>query len=233
MRSPVALYTVVAVLIFLICFPETARAAETPAAAEALCSDENDPERAETPPRTSKPVPVEPAPLPPPLAEDEKLFDAESYRDVYKILRDENPCSRFFGGSAKALEAFNRFAGKLERKPLGDERIVLQMDGRYTRFSNAETGATYRIFDRAAINSEGPFFRRTQTAGKMRLLVGKYPAHTRQARALVLLHELGHLVTDERGAWLLPNDGNNAEQSERNTRKVEDKCFREIKALRE
>ena len=47
----------------------------------------------------------------------------------------------------------------------------------------------------------------------------------------MFLHELGHMVKGESGAWLLPDDGKDESQSRDNTRKVEDVCAEQIKNL--
>ena len=61
--------------------------------------------------------------------------------------------------------------------------------------------------------------------------VGRFAAETRQAKALLLLHEMGHLVGTPDGGWLLPSDGGNPELSERNTRTVESQCLKQLLAL--
>ncbi len=48
----------------------------------------------------------------------------------------------------------------------------------------------------------------------------------------MLLHEVGHLVKKTDGAWLLPDDGNDAEQSNRNTLTIQDRCLGQITGLR-
>jgi hypothetical protein len=229
MRVPVASYVFVAGLIFCAAAPAEA-AADTSLTSPAVCAAGHDPELAGV---FAGPLPAPaPAPLPTPLdTEGEKVFDEQSYRDVFSVLRAENECSRFFGGPAKSLEAFNEFARRLEKKPVGGRNVVLRMEGTYANFRNVRTGATYRIFERATINSAGPFFRRAGTADEGRMRVGRFAPGTRQARALVLLHELGHLVEGDDGRWLLPNDGEDAALSERNTRKVEDQCLEQLLAL--
>lgn len=173
-----------------------------------------------------------PAPSPTPLDEARTpVFDAEAYRDVFRILGTENSCSRFFGGPARALEAFNEFARRLEKRPLEEPAVALRMEGQYTNYRNARTGASFRIFDRSVVNSAGPFFQQDKPAKRTRMRVGRFAAATRPARALVLLHELGHLVADDEGKWLLPNDGADMAQSERNTLKVQDRCLAELLAL--
>ena len=46
-----------------------------------------------------------------------------------------------------------------------------------------------------------------------------------------VLHELGHLIRGRDGQWLLPNDGENASESEANTQRVLNVCGEEIRAL--
>jgi len=47
----------------------------------------------------------------------------------------------------------------------------------------------------------------------------------------MLLHELGHVVRGESGAWLLPDDGADESKSRNNTQKIEDICGDQIKNL--
>jgi hypothetical protein len=175
------------------------------------------------------PAAARPRPVPTPL-DARKLAHRESYEDVFEILSRENRCSGFFGGPARAVEAFNQFAGRLANRNLGTPTVAIRMAGSYTRYQNHETGASYRIFDSAVINRDGPFGPRMPSAARMQ--VGRYQAHTPQARALVLLHELGHLLETRSGDWLLPNDGDDPALSERNTREVEAHCAEQLKAIR-
>lgn len=168
-----------------------------------------------------------PAPVPTPL-DARRLAAEESYHDVFRILSTPNECSDFFGGPAKAATAFNHFSRALRRAPLDNPRVALRMSGDYVRHQDHTTGASYRLFEQATLNSHGPFGSRSAQAR-----VGRYPAHTPQARALALLHELGHLVQGPSGGWLLPNDGGDAALSERNTRVVEDHCLEQLEAIRD
>ena len=164
---------------------------------------------------------------------EEKLADEESYMDVYHILKEENSCSRFFGGSAGALDAFNDFARQLRKKAVGDGSLAIRMSGRYTIYRNNLTGASFRLFEEASINSTGPFFIRMKFSQAARMQVGRFPIPSRGARALTLLHELGHLVRGVDGNWLLPNDGGDRPLSERNTRVVEGRCLEQLLTLRD
>jgi hypothetical protein len=171
-----------------------------------------------------------PAPL---NVSEESLTDVESYMDVYRILREENSCSRFFGGPAFSLQAFNDFARRLRKKPVGDGGVAIRMSGAYTIYRNNMTGATFRIFDDIAINSNGPFFIRIAPSQKVRMHVGRFPIPSKAARALTLLHELGHLLRGADGQWLLPNDGGDKLLSVRNTREVEGRCLDQLMALKD
>jgi hypothetical protein len=176
---------------------------------------------------------VPPLPHPSPLdSSTAKLADAESYMDVFRVLEDDNSCSRFFGGPYRAVAAFNQFAQHLRGKSLGASTVAIRMSGSYTRYHDALTGASYRIFDDASINRDGPFFSRIMQPWMARLQIGRFPVQTRQAKALILLHELGHLVEGSDGKWLLPNDGNDPPLSDRNTRTVEARCVEQLLALK-
>ena len=178
------------------------------------------------------PAAARPLPVPTPL-DGRDLADRESYEDVFRILSEENKCSRFYGGPAQAAEAFNQFARRLETRRLDDSTVALRMSGSYTRYRNQETGATYRVFERAVINLDGPIGPRPPSISARRVAVGRYPAYTPKARALVLLHELGHLIEKPSGDWLLRNDGHDSDLSERNTSEVEAHCFEQLKAVRD
>jgi len=47
----------------------------------------------------------------------------------------------------------------------------------------------------------------------------------------MLLHELGHLLPDTQGRWLLPDDGNNPIQVAANTSTIMQRCSEQIKRL--
>ncbi len=170
---------------------------------------------------------------PTPLSLKEKItLDRQSYADVYGILKEENSCSRFFGGPAQAVEAFNQLALQLKKRPLNDNGVAVNMSGTFVTYRNALTGAGYRLFEQATINSNGPlFYKPMETAMRPPPRVGRFPVRTRQARALIFLHEIGHLVRNASGDWVLPNDGGNFRQNEQNTRKVEEHCAAQLLAL--
>lgn len=183
--------------------------------------------RAEAVEVAAPPAAAEPAPTPLDLS-SEDVADKPSYADVYRVLKDENACSRFFGGPRQAVTVFNQFTRRLRPRPLGAGVVGLVMAGAYTNYQDMRTGASYRLFDEASLNSEGPF-RSKKAATRMR--VGSFPAESRQGRALMLLHELGHLIRGKDGKWLLPNDGGDFALSGSNTKEVESRCRGELLAL--
>lgn len=175
-----------------------------------------------------------PIPVPTPLNLSAlELADEETYMDVFRVLKEENSCSRFFGGPAKAVEVFNHFSRTLKRKRLRERDVAVRMSGNYTRYHNIRTGASYRIFDEATLNSGGPFAGRVPPPGGVQAMIGRFQLQTRQARALIFLHELGHLMEGSDGKWLLPNDGGDADLSDRNTRIVEGQCTAQLIALKD
>jgi hypothetical protein len=111
--------------------------------------------------------------------------------------------------------------------------VGIRMYGRVTDFEDPSHGFRYRLFEKAVVNVAGPFSSRQDLAGDQPVRnVGSFPPDTREARVLMLLHEIGHLLTGPDRDWLLPNDGGDSEQSEKNTRFVESKCGERIRALR-
>lgn len=168
------------------------------------------------------------APAPTPLnLSSEEVADKPSYSDVFRVLKDDNACSRFFGGPRLAVTVFNQFTRQLRLRRAGTNKVGVVMSGDYTNYQDSTTGDAYRLFDKASLNSDGPF--RSKDAAWMR--VGSFQAETRQAKALMLLHELGHLIRGKDGKWLLPNDGGDAVLSENNTKAVEKHCRDELLAL--
>jgi len=178
-------------------------------------------------------LPALPMPVPTPFdTAAVKLADRDSYADAYQILSRDNSCSSFFGGPAVAVEVLNGFALRLRRKYLGDAELAIRMSGDYENYRNLRTGGAYRLFKEASLNTAGPFSRRAEIHGPEReRSIGRFSARSRQGRALVLLHEMGHLVRGRGGAWLLPNDGYDVTQSERNTQTVEGRCLEQLLAL--
>jgi hypothetical protein len=179
-----------------------------------------------TEPSTSVSLPVAPSPL---IAKDKVLRAA--YYDTLSILSTNNLCSDFFGGPALSIEAFNQLVGRL-RKDYLPVSIAMRMTGETTNFRNDITKKRYRVFERVMINARGPFYQSNFSKADPRVLpIGTFGPNTKQARVLIFLHELGHLIKGEDGAWLLPNDGDSEKASTLNTKKIEDVCRTQIKGV--
>lgn len=171
--------------------------------------------------------------VPTPLASlaGEAVFK-QAYADVYGILTTDNACSRFYGGAAPAAYVFNQLAGKFKSGRVGGSGVAGQMSGEVIHITHAPTGLKFRLFEKATLNKGGAFYRRQGSQVDERVpRIGSYAPDTREARALILLHELGHVVKGGGGGWLLGDDGDDAELSERNTQLVESHCGELIRSL--
>ncbi len=151
----------------------------------------------------------------------------EAYLDAFSILKEDNTCSAFYGGPA-AIEVLNQL--KQQLKPaLLDSTVAVRMIGRTTNHMSLHDALSYRLFQKAELNFEGPFYRRSlYYSGKS---IGGFLPHTREARVTILLHELGHLIGHDR-QWLLPNDGASEDLMQENTRRVIGVCGEKIRRLR-
>ena len=191
---------------------------------------ERDPAERERVPATPARAPLA---VPTPLARlaGDAVFK-QAYADVYAILSTDNGCSRFYGGAAPAAYVFNQLAGTFKSGRVGGSGVAGQMSGEVTHITHAPTGLKFRLFAKATLNTDGAFYRRQ--GGKMDERVpriGSFAPDTREARALILLHELGHVVKGGGGGWLLGDDGDDPELSERNTELVETNCAAQLRAL--
>src|SRR5689334_6070091 len=156
----------------------------------------------------------------------------QAYSDVFKILSDENSCSNFYGGSRKATTVLNGFVPLVQSHRLLKE-LSFEMTGRTRILHNPITGLSYRLFDRAVVNSDGSFYRRRlDSLHRFPANVGSFQPGTRQARALILLHELGHLMEGDDGGYLLPDDGRDGALSNRNTLMVQQACRVQLETLK-
>ncbi len=174
----------------------------------------------------STPASMAPSPL---ISEDYVLGIA--YQDTLSILSSTNNCSDFFGGTDVSVEIFNELMGRV-RKVYFAAPIGMKMSGEVTSVFNARTKARYRLFNNVAINSKGPFYRdRFSNKEPSISRIGSFEPNTQEARVLMFLHELGHLLKGPDGKWLLANDGNDVDLSRSNTQKVEDVCGDEIKGI--
>jgi|KBSSwiStaDraftv2_1062776.scaffolds.fasta_scaffold874297_2 hypothetical protein len=171
--------------------------------------------------------------IPPRLPFENKDWSlTQAYVDVFDILSKQNSCSRFYGGPAAATIVLNEFVRNVKPQTLFRE-ISFQMEGKPRLIRDYPTGVFYRLFDRAAVNSNGSFYqRRLDVSSKYPKDVGSFFPGSRPARALILLHELAHLIQGENGKWLIPDDGYDGWQSTENTLHIEQVCRRELKALK-
>jgi len=154
----------------------------------------------------------------------------QAYLDSFSILKYENRCSEFYGGPS-AIAALNELTKQIKPTHL-DRHIGIRMTGESSIVVNVRTGFTFRLFKRAEINLDGPFYRGSAAFIRERVpQIGPFDPNTREARVTTVLHELGHLIRGRNGRWLLPNDGQDSGESEANTRRVLDVCGEEIRAL--
>jgi hypothetical protein len=154
-----------------------------------------------------------------------------AYLDTYTMLSGNNQCNRFFGGSGSRL-VLDELVIRLRDQTITDTRIGIRMSGSFTSFVEPQEGTAYRLFEQAEINSFGAFYRsKTFPAEPYVPNVGSFPPNTREARVLILLHELAHLIRGKEGTWLIPDDGDSPKLSRLNTLTVESNCGRQIRAL--
>ena len=154
-----------------------------------------------------------------------------AYLDASSIVAEDNSCSQFFGGPEIAFTVLTELAGQLHRTRL-DSGVGIRMSGPYTTVINQAKSLRYRRFERAEVNFAGPFSAHQRFPNEEHVPhVGSFPPNTREARVLMLLHEIGHLIAGPNGEWLLPNDGHDEAQSNKNTLLIEAKCGAQIRAL--
>lgn len=162
--------------------------------------------------------------------DDRKLNDLDkAYLDAFTILREDNACSRLYGGPV-AIEALNELM-RVVRPSYLDRQIAVRMSGQTTLYRNAITGFSFRMFEKAEINREGSFYRGNMPSQQRVPQVANYQPNTRQTRVALLLHELGHLVRGADKNWLLSDDGHDLDLSEKNTKYIVDVCRDEIAAV--
>lgn len=155
----------------------------------------------------------------------------KTYLDAYTILRENNSCSKFFGGPRIATVVLNSLYPRLETS-LIENHVGISMSGSITLITDFQTGVSYRLFKRALVNLKGPFYRSANSKSQSFFhKIGYYLANTREARVTMLLHELGHLLRGPDGSWLLPDDGDDYVQVAANTATIMSKCSEQIKSL--
>jgi len=165
------------------------------------------------------------------VLQDKDWNVTQAYSDVFRILSDQNTCSSFYGGPRRATIVLNDFVTLVKTRSLSRE-VSFQMTGRARFVFNSHSEVFYRLFDKTFVNINGSFYQR-----RMDLMhifpsdVGEFRPGTRRARALILLHELGHLIEGGNGDWLLPDDGFNGPISIANTERVQQACRAQLEAL--
>ena len=154
-----------------------------------------------------------------------------AYLDVRALVGQHGPCSEFFGGS-KVEHVLEALVVELGEERFSNTRIGVRMSGSVTFFDDSEKGVSYRLFEIAELNTQGPFYKAKVFAADPYVpAVGSFGPNTREVRALILLHELAHLVQGKDHTWLIPDDGNSPQLSRLNTSTVESRCGRQIRAL--
>ena len=168
-----------------------------------------------------------------PVALSKKDWDlTRAYFDVFSILSKENSCSSFYGGPRTATTVLNRFVTLVRPGSLVRE-VTFQMKGRPRLVHDGPSNTSYRLFDNSVVNVDGAFYqRREDLPRKFPADVGTFRPGTRPARALILLHELGHLIQGHDGDWLLPDDGNDDRRSRANTVRVQAACRAQLAGLK-
>jgi hypothetical protein len=154
-----------------------------------------------------------------------------AYLDAHELLNHDGTCRQFYGGSA-AMYVLDELTIRLQARSLRDPRIGLRMSGPFTSFGDSEKGISYRLFEKAEINYGGPFYKALSFRDEPRIpRIGSFGPNTREARVLILLHELAHLILGPNRKWLIPNDGDNPWLSHENTEMIESRCGEQIRGL--
>ncbi len=154
-----------------------------------------------------------------------------AYLDIAGILSKHDRCSQFFGGP-ESRRVLDELVVRLREHSINDSRTGLRMSGPFELYADSEGGVLYRLFEEAELNTSGAFYKsKTFSAEPFVPNVGSFRPNTREARVLILLHELAHLVKGSDGAWLIPDDGGNPQLSRQNTATVERRCGQQIRAL--
>ena len=154
----------------------------------------------------------------------------KAYLDALTILREDNSCSRFYGGPS-AIGALNEFVRRLT--PTHIDRVVgVRMKGETLSARDYLTGRSFRLFQKTEINLNGPFFRGNTSLVESKIpSIGSFPPNTREARVTMLLHELGHVLSTADKQWVLPDDGNDEGLSRKNTDRVVNACRDQIRQI--
>ena len=197
-------------------------------------TEETKPENEESPANKSTVEPsapsIGPTALPFPESKRISVLD-RTHLDLFSILTEDTPCSRFFGG-APAIEVLNTLI--LQLKPgWFHSSIAVKMGGQTINYNNVRLNLSYRVFERAELNLGGPFYKAGAFPTEPSIPhIGNFPPNTREARAIILLHELGHMIRRPDKQWVLPNDGDDQIVSRANTYRIKAVCDDEIRKLK-
>ena len=154
-----------------------------------------------------------------------------AYLDTYSILSGDNRCGSFFGGKSSRL-VLDELVIKLQDQVITDTRIGIRMSGNFIILLEPQEGLSYRIFERVELNSRGAFYRsKTFPSEPYVPNMGSFSPNTRQARVIILLHELAHMIKGKNGTWLIPDDGTTPQLSRQNTQTIEAQCGDRIRSL--
>jgi hypothetical protein len=177
----------------------------------------------------SAPQPNPPEALSMPNANQLTRLD-QAYLDVFSILKEDSACSAFYGGPS-AILVLNRLKQQLKPVHLElDNSIGIRMTGKAITITSFPYFLRYRLFAKAELNLAGPFYR--SSAFYSGQSIGGFLPNTSEARATILLHELGHLIQNRDNQWLLPDDGGNEHRSQENTMRVVGVCGKQINDVR-
>jgi hypothetical protein len=154
-----------------------------------------------------------------------------AYLDALQLLEQPGPCGFFFGGR-DARVVLESLVVQMQESRLSNSRVGVRMSGQFTLHQAEAMGITYRMFETVELNTIGPFNRAKVFPAEPHVPgVGAFRPNTRQARVLILLHELAHLIRQSDGKWLIQDDGDSARLSRKNTKIVEERCGAQIRAL--
>jgi hypothetical protein len=164
------------------------------------------------------------------------LYRADSlltraYHDVFEMLSTANKCSDFYGGPDRAIFVLNKFVLRITKSQLPKD-ISFVMTGPVVSINFQGSDMPYRLFERTIINTRGSFYQTKAFESQPSIPpVGSFPAGTRSARALILLHELGHLIQGPNHVWVLRDDGMKSNLSRLNTELVQQACRQKLDLL--
>jgi hypothetical protein len=155
-----------------------------------------------------------------------------AYQDACRTLLVVNPCSKFFGGPGVAIQALNDLVQHMQKSALVDRHLGMRMSGGYNLVPNSMSGDTYRLFKKATLNLNGPFYNKKSFPSQAWVpSIGPFNPNSREARVTILLHELGHMVRGKDENWLLLDDANDVNRSSENTSLIIKRCGNQINML--